>query len=377
MEIEYILFIVVIISCQTQANRTEQVMSNTTYEGETYHPCTFTLPFSCGCKSIWDSDCYCSESTNPSNRLSDHFCNNCDTLYKECWNFNRTLSEYNLNNSCPVPLIEMIRVNIFTTSLNPEGIRVVNAWKEILEVMGDAVNFNLYFVLWKDENKNFASPLGPREVLLDTWMLCAIHHYPRYHDYYPYIYCLNNNNDNVSMATSLENCAKGHNLNFSILQECVNSEGKKKTTLLEDSMREASSHKVPSVVVRSNTLQSLQRMDFINALCNAFSNPISDSHVFPWWIFTFMACIAIALLLVIWVAKSDASWGLSSLFCGVFYEIDDRSDHDNAAEEVLRLWQAGTLPDEDDDEDERVSIQNDGQHQIIEDSDESSDISGN
>jgi len=97
---------------------------------------------------------------------------------------------------------------------------------------------------------------------------------------------------------------------------------------------------------KSNTKPTDSTADYIKSLCKALTISQSDNRFFPWWVFTLMACVVITLLVVIWVAKSDSSWGLSSLFCSVFYEIDEKSDQDNTAEEVLRLWQMGALEDE-------------------------------
>eukprot|EP01124_Arcella_intermedia_P010647 TRINITY_DN17164_c0_g1_i1.p1 TRINITY_DN17164_c0_g1~~TRINITY_DN17164_c0_g1_i1.p1 ORF type:complete len:390 (+),score=48.71 TRINITY_DN17164_c0_g1_i1:3-1172(+) len=298
-----------------------------------YHECD-TEGLLCGCTTLWDSDCYCDD--RPRNQT---LCN-CTLLLSECWQ-DRPLSAYNLTASaCPFPLLDTISVTLYTTALDPQGMALVSSWQEVLEVVGSAVAFQLVFDVSVDGSDRLVSAHGEEELELEMMIECAVAQSPRVRAYYPFLSCLNKYMQQKPL-TYIEECALGHGFNYSKLMECSRETGEER---LRQHLNDKA-HLVPAVYFE-HQLQNYDKQtakDYIVSLCSEFNNPSSDSRTFPWWVFTLMACVAMALVIVIWISKSDSSWGLSSLFCGVFYEVDDSPSGTSAADEVLRLWQVGGL----------------------------------
>jgi len=126
---------------------------------------------------------------------------------------------------------------------------------------------------------------------------------------------------------------------------------------------------VPSIWIDSRTYNNQSgktAREHITTLCKVFNNPVSESHTFPWWVFTFLSTVAVSLLVVVWVAKSDGTTffmympgsadnyvSVSGIILSVFYGINSRSQNPTG-DEVLRLWREGGLNDENENEDDDV-----------------------
>eukprot|EP01125_Pyxidicula_operculata_P005823 TRINITY_DN2033_c0_g1_i2.p1 TRINITY_DN2033_c0_g1~~TRINITY_DN2033_c0_g1_i2.p1 ORF type:complete len:346 (+),score=14.79 TRINITY_DN2033_c0_g1_i2:11-1048(+) len=298
------------------------------------HPCTLGL--NCKCTTIYDSDCYCSELVNGTVKevkLMNKTCA-CAELYKSCWNSSRSILDYNISH-CPMPLLEKVDVNILTASMNSAGASVLVAWKEVLELFHEVVNFKIYF----NQRERQAS-----EMETDRYVLCAEYLYSDIRVYFPFVYCLSLHRESPSKF--YQDCALGYNLNYTRIKECAT--GDKGKELLEISTNEIGRYSVVPTVFMDHRLynpkSSRETYDYVKAMCYVFSNPVSDTKLFPWWVFSFMICVATALLLVIWVAKSDSYWGLVGVFCNVFYDIPEQEEQNNdIADEVMRRWMQGNI----------------------------------
>lgn len=233
-----------------------------------------------------------------------------------------------------MPSSQWIPVSIIVNTQSQYDLELIKIWKEVLEIMSGKVSFAMY--LYGTANQ------------YDITLLCAINLYP-YEQYYPFIYCMIQylpyfDKGILTLDEITYNCAAGHSLAFEELHNCSNSN--RGVHFFEENARVVNNTSVTPIVVVNNIKRtaSLHRDDYVKMLCSTIVI-FEDKRSFPWWIFTFMACVVLTLLVVTWIAKSDASKSLSSLFCTLFYEIEQNS-RDNSAEEVLRLWQIGALGDE-------------------------------
>jgi len=296
----------------------------------------------CECITIWDSDCYCENINNNNNNTTQQLCN-CDSLLKDCWNFHVSLKDYNLSSSeCLFPLLQKIPVTLVLNPTSHFDIELLNTWKEVMEVMHETVALQFLF--------NPSQEKTPRDKDLVINILCSLKYYTKYSLFFPFISCMEkyvNYYQNYSLEEFARSCAYGHLGSYDNIENCSKSE--EGLELYEDNLKEAKEYPAPTIIINHSIYIPKNYYSvvlYLSEICSTNSNS-SQSPTFPWWIFTFMACIVLTLLIVTWIAKSDASKNISSLFCSIFYEID-QDNQDNTAEEVLRLWQNGALGDEED-----------------------------
>jgi len=299
-----------------------------------YHPCH--LDGHCHCSSVWDSDCYCESMPYLHSNVS---CD-CGIILQECWNSHVTWSDFNLTD-CWMPVTQVKRVTLGVNPMNALDNQLIKIWKTIVEVMDYDMIFKLIVY-----PSSFQQSI---EVKMDKLLLCGIKHYPQKRQFYPFVYCLIQyvNNDSYADLFTLEqfarNCANGHKLDPYLIENCSNS--KEGIDLFQQNTIDSKTN-TPMIMINHKLYQPKNHSDYyLRPLCGILKSQDDRRMTFPWWIFTFVACIVLCILIVIWIAKSDASKSISSLFCSIFYEIE-QNGQDDAAQEVLRLWHMGQLGDQ-------------------------------
>ena len=118
---------------------------------------------------------------------------------------------------------EKTKVEFYVMSKCPYGTQVENAFAPVLEQMGDAVDFQLNYIVKESAPGTFESLHGDTEVTGDIAQLCAKSYYPD--KYFKMIVC--QNKDAANMATNWKQCAQDLGMDTAKLQKCLDTdEGK-------------------------------------------------------------------------------------------------------------------------------------------------------
>ena len=81
-------------------------------------------------------------------------------------------------------------LSVFVMSQCPYGVRALDAMKEVLDALGDGIDFNIHYIADKTPT-GFKALHGQAEVDENIRQLCAIKHYPKGRKYMEYIWCRN------------------------------------------------------------------------------------------------------------------------------------------------------------------------------------------
>lgn len=95
------------------------------------------------------------------------------------------------------------------------GAEAIQSFKLVLEYLGDAIAFDIYFVGQFSQN-SFASAGGPAEVSGDIYQLCAMQYYPHYSRYMPFLYCMARTR--AMIPANAANCSKAHLMDLELLR---------------------------------------------------------------------------------------------------------------------------------------------------------------
>jgi len=210
--------------------------------------------------------------------------------------------------------------------------------KKCWKFFWDQVDFEIVYIAREDKLSKwgYRSSHGVPEIEGDVWELCAIKHYPEYHQYMPFLYCLNL--DIKAIPHSVENCTKEHGLDFNVLKECFRSdEGK---SLLQKSADLSIKYRVkdsPTVVMDGrlyNPRSDRVPVAYLSALCYVFDNPLRS---FPWWVFGFMGGVVMALLVVVFIVKQTQAIALLEFLRNLFF-------HSSNDEAELSAYLTGGIP---------------------------------
>eukprot|EP01121_Diplochlamys_sp_Union-15-3_P003285 TRINITY_DN13136_c0_g1_i1.p1 TRINITY_DN13136_c0_g1~~TRINITY_DN13136_c0_g1_i1.p1 ORF type:complete len:202 (-),score=6.45 TRINITY_DN13136_c0_g1_i1:1-606(-) len=164
-------------------------------------PCKQTS--NCRCTNLWDSDCDCQYYSiwSKTNFTGSSACGQkCFEICRETWQ-PHSIDFYNLNSPCPMPKIKRYSVHVFINSKCKEGVSAINHFKEVLEVLWDHIDFHIVY-LSKRVIKNNTEQQG------DKYELCAVKYYPKYEQYFPFLYCLNT--DYQKIPANVKNCSIMH-----------------------------------------------------------------------------------------------------------------------------------------------------------------------
>jgi len=176
--------------------------------------------------------------------------------------------------------------------------------QQVMETIGDVIDVHLYFIVDKDskEDYGYSSSGGSTEVRGDLIELCALRLYPDYRIYMPFFYCMGLKYRDIPY--NAEQCAFVHGLDYDKLSICASSTLGR--SLLDNSYEEVTQNHIvfsPTLIVDGRVYsQSGGRTpeNYVAALCYLFDHPTRE---FPWWIFSFMGSLILAVLIVVFVAK--------------------------------------------------------------------------
>lgn len=132
-----------------------------------------------------------------------------------------------------VPAEDQVKVEFYVMSQCPFGTQVEDTFYPVLEEMGEAIDFNLDYIVSEPSPGQFQSLHGQPEVKGNIVQLCAKEHYPDDYKYMKFIVCQNKDAGNVD--TNWEACARENNMDVSTLRNCL--EGDEGASLLRESMQ--------------------------------------------------------------------------------------------------------------------------------------------
>jgi 2-hydroxychromene-2-carboxylate isomerase len=130
---------------------------------------------------------------------------------------------------------DKVKVEFYVMSQCPYGTQVENAIAPALENLGDAVNFQLDYIVSETSPGVFQSLHGEKEVKGDIVQLCAMKYYPDNYQYVKFIIC--QNKDAANVDTNWQTCAQENSMDSAKLKTCL--EGAEGKNLLRASMQRA------------------------------------------------------------------------------------------------------------------------------------------
>lgn len=162
---------------------------------------------------------------------------------------------------------ERVEVAFHVMSQCPFGVQVENAIKPVLDKLGKAVDFKIYYI-GDESNGQLTSMHGENEVKGDLQQVCAAKYHPD--TYINFILCQNKNAREI--PNNFDACADEAKLDKAKVKACA--EGEEGKALLKASF-EASKAKgargSPTIFIAGERYQGgRQEMDFTRAICNAF-----------------------------------------------------------------------------------------------------------
>ncbi|MBN1157057.1 hypothetical protein JXA85_05540, partial [Candidatus Woesearchaeota archaeon] len=126
---------------------------------------------------------------------------------------------------------EKAKVEFYVMSQCPYGIQVENGIKPVLDKFGDAIDFQLNFIVNDNGDGTFQSLHGQNEVMGNIVQLCAAKHEPN--KFMDMIFCMNKNSG--AIPANWEQCAKDSGLDVAKIKTCF--EGVEGKQLLSESAR--------------------------------------------------------------------------------------------------------------------------------------------
>lgn len=299
----------------------------------------------CSCINLWESDCRCDGTDSREKSV----CGDC-TWYCNEYFSPKNISEFEID-KCNVPKIKKLYAQLFIMSKSPYGAAFLLSWKGVMEALGDVVEFHLSFIVTKSSSEamGFDSMHGIAEVEGDLYETCAVSEYPDYRVYMPFLYCLSLSYRSIPL--NVQSCATTHGLDYNVLTNCVHNG--KGSAMLEESARQVANYRITSspTLIVDNRIYSPNggrtSTEIISALCFLFDYP---SRQFPWWVFSFMGAVVLALVLVVFIAKPWTRSAALDMLRTIIY-VNYQQDRNNAAQPTIRDY---AIPDADSDDEEKT-----------------------
>lgn len=135
----------------------------------------------------------------------------------------------------PVDAKDKVKVEFYVMSKCPYGIQVENGIAPVIQSMGNAIDFQVNYILQENSPGVFQSLHGDTEVAGDIVQLCAMKYYPDNYKWFDLITCQNKDSGNIN--TNWQTCAQQNGMDTVKLQTCLDGEEGK--TLLRASMNKA------------------------------------------------------------------------------------------------------------------------------------------
>ncbi len=166
-----------------------------------------------------------------------------------------------------IPKAKTPEVKLFVMALCPFGTIAENIIQPVLDLLGDKISFQLFFIANENPDGSFQSLHGQLEVDENIRQLCAVKYYPE--TYMNYILCFNKDYQNLPW----ESCINENNMPK--IKDCFQgNEGKE---LLSENIKEAPKYQVsgsPTLIINEVMFQGERTAEaYKQAVCNAFQEP--------------------------------------------------------------------------------------------------------
>ncbi len=130
---------------------------------------------------------------------------------------------------------DKVKVEFYVMSKCPYGIQVENGIAPVIQSMGNAVDFQVNYILQESSPGVFQSLHGDTEVAGDITQLCVKKYYPDNYKWFNFIVC--QDKDSANINTNWQTCAQQNGIDAAKIQACLDGEEGK--TLLRESMNKA------------------------------------------------------------------------------------------------------------------------------------------
>lgn len=130
-------------------------------------------------------------------------------------------------------------LDLFVMSHCPYGVQAEQILKDVVDVFGTELKFNLYFIA-SESNGIFSSMHGQAEVDEDLRQVCIMKYSPS--DLYDYLMCLAPNY--TTSGTVWESCAQQNNIDVNKIKTCY--QGDEGKSLLSENLKKANELKIGS-----------------------------------------------------------------------------------------------------------------------------------
>ncbi len=163
---------------------------------------------------------------------------------------------------------DKVKVEFYVMSQCPFGTQVEDAIYPVLESMGEAVDFNLDYIVTETSPGQFQALHGETEVKGNIVQLCAKKYYPEDYKYVNFIVC--QNKDASKVDTNWEACAKENDMNVEKLRACLDGSegiGLLRASMTKTQVRGATGS--PTIYINDAPYQGQRdSLSFQRAICN-------------------------------------------------------------------------------------------------------------
>jgi len=167
-----------------------------------------------------------------------------------------------------IPKTDKPTVDLFVMSQCPFGVQAETNIKPVVELLGDKIDFNLYFIARKTGD-GFSSLHGEEEVNEDLRQVCIMQYYPE--KFWDYLECVDKDYRNIGSVW--ENCAEDVGIDTDIIKTCA--EGDEGETLLSDNIAVGNSKGIsasPTLLINGVMYSGSRTPEaFKSAICSAFT----------------------------------------------------------------------------------------------------------
>lgn len=168
-----------------------------------------------------------------------------------------------------IPKSDKPAIDLFVMSQCPYGTIAEKAIDPVLDLLGDKVEFNLYFIADQMGEDGFRSLHGQPEVDENIRQLCVSEKYSR-DVLMDYLLCVAEDYRNV--ANIWEKCASDNEVDVDEIKECFDGEGK---TLFSENIKVASERGVggsPTLMINEQTYSGARTADgYKEGVCSGFN----------------------------------------------------------------------------------------------------------
>lgn len=186
-----------------------------------------------------------------------------------------SLEETSQQPQIEIPKTEKPEVNLFVMSFCPYGNQAEDIMKPVVDLLGDKFNFNIRYIVSKDNNGNFISLHGEQELSQDVREICVFKYQKE--KFWDFVDGINKKCNSSNADSCWEGVATGLGVDVQKIKNCQKSEA---NSLLEQELKAVQDYGAtgsPQLFVNGVEYKKERTSEaYKKAICSGFSSPPSE-----------------------------------------------------------------------------------------------------